>query len=241
MGVSKVNSLNIKIYADGADINEMTKMDNENFVSGFTTNPTLMSRLGITDYLAFAKDVLSNIKEKSISFEVFSDDLDDMYRQALILRDLGENVWVKIPVTNTKSIYTYDLINKLSSEGVKINATALFTKEHIQNVYDALDTNINSIISIFAGRIANAGIDPEPTMKFASDLTKDYPRVETLWASSREVFNIMQAERTNTDIITLPFSLIRAYRKEVGKNLDEFSLETVKMFYEDAKKSGFSL
>jgi len=241
MGVSKVNSLNIKIYADGADINEMTKMDNENFVSGFTTNPTLMSRLGITDYLAFAKDVLSSIKEKSISFEVFSDDLDDMYRQALILRDLGENVWVKIPVTNTKSIYTYDLINKLSSEGVKINATALFTKEHIQNVYDALDTNINSIISIFAGRIANAGIDPEPTMQFASDLTKDYPRVETLWASSREVFNIMQAERTNTDIITLPFSLIRAYRKEVGKDLDEFSLETVKMFYEDAKKSGFSL
>lgn len=236
-----MNSLNIKIYADGADINEMTKMDNENFVSGFTTNPTLMSRLGITDYLAFAKDVLSSIKEKSISFEVFSDDLDDMYRQALILRDLGENVWVKIPVTNTKSIYTYDLINKLSSEGVKINATALFTKEHIQNVYDALDTNINSIISIFAGRIANAGIDPEPTMKFASDLTKDYPRVETLWASSREVFNIMQAERTNTDIITLPFSLIRAYRKEVGKDLDEFSLETVKMFYEDAKKSGFSL
>ena len=241
MGVSKVNSLNIKIYADGADINEMTKMDNENFVSGFTTNPTLMSRLGITDYLAFAKDVLSSIKEKSISFEVFSDDLDDMYRQALILRDLGENVWVKIPVTNTKSIYTYDLINKLSSEGVKINATALFTKEHIQNVYDALDTNINSIISIFAGRIANTGIDPEPTMQFASDLTKDYPRVETLWASSREVFNIMQAERTNTDIITLPFSLIRAYRKEVGKDLDEFSLETVKMFYEDAKKSGFSL
>ena len=236
-----MNNLNIKIYADGADINEIIKMDNENFVSGFTTNPTLMSRLGITDYLAFAKDVLSNIKEKSISFEVFSDDLDDMYRQALILRDLGENVWVKIPVTNTKSIYTYDLINKLSSEGVKINATALFTKEHIQNVYDALDTNINSIISIFAGRIANAGIDPEPTMKFASDLTKDYPRVETLWASSREVFNIMQAERTNTDIITLPFSLIRAYRKEVGKNLDEFSLETVKMFYEDAKKSGFSL
>ena len=236
-----MNSLNIKIYADGADINEMTKMDNENFVSGFTTNPTLMSRLGITDYLAFAKDVLSSLKEKSISFEVFSDDIDDMYRQALILRDLGENVWVKIPVTNTKSIYTYDLINKLSSEGVKINATALFTKEHIQNVYDALDTNINSIISIFAGRIANAGIDPEPTMQFASDLTKDYPRVETLWASSREVFNIMQAERTNTDIITLPFSLIRAYRKEVGKDLDEFSLETVKMFYEDAKKSGFSL
>lgn len=164
-----------------------------------------------------------------------------MYRQALILRDLGDNVWVKIPVTNTQSEYTYDLINKLSNEGVKINATALFTKDHIQNVYDALNKNVNSIISIFAGRIANAGIDPEPTMKFASDLTINYDNIETLWASSREVFNVMQAERTNTDIITLPFSLIKAYKKEVGKNLDEFSLETVKMFYNDAKDSGFSL
>ena len=231
----------IKIYADGADINEMVKMDNENFITGFTTNPTLMSRLGITDYLGFAKEVLSKIKNKSISFEVFSDDIDDMYRQALILRDLGDNVWVKIPVTNTQSEYTYDLINKLSNEGVKINATALFTKDHIQNVYDALNKNVNSIISIFAGRIANAGIDPEPTMKFASDLTINYDNIETLWASSREVFNVMQAERTNTDIITLPFSLIKAYKKEVGKNLDEFSLETVKMFYNDAKDSGFSL
>tara|TARA_B100000700_G_C14925955_1_gene799452 strand:- start:212 stop:922 length:711 start_codon:yes stop_codon:yes gene_type:complete len=236
-----MNNLKVKIYADGADINEMIKMDNENFVTGFTTNPTLMSRLGITDYLGFASDVLSKINNKSISFEVFSDDIDDMYRQALILRDLGENVWVKIPVTNTKSVYTYDLINKLSSEGVKINATALFTKDHIKNVYDSLDKNVNSIISIFAGRIANAGIDPEPTMKFASDLTKDYEHIETLWASSREVFNVMQAERTNTDIITLPFSLIKAYKKEVGKDLNEFSLETVKMFYNDAKESGFSL
>ena len=143
----KMNNFESKIYADGADINEMIKMDNENFVTGFTTNPTLMSRLGITDYLGFAKDVLSKIKNKSISFEVFSDDIDDMYRQALILRDLGENVWVKIPVTNTKSVYTYDLINKLSSEGVKINATALFTKDHIKNVYDSLDKNVNSIIS----------------------------------------------------------------------------------------------
>lgn len=236
-----MSKLSVKIYADGADLEAMKRMDSENFVSGFTTNPTLMARNGIKDYLSFAKQVLNEISNKSISFEVFSDDLDDMYRQALILRDLGENVWVKIPITNTKSIYTYDLIHKLSYEGVKINATALFTKNHIDNVYDALNKDIESIISIFAGRIANAGIDPEITMKYASDLTSEHSKVETLWASSREVFNVIQAERCNTDIITLPFKLIDAYKKEVGKDLDEFSLETVKMFYKDAKESGYSL
>ena len=233
-----MSDLKVKIYADGADLEAMSRMDSENFVSGFTTNPTLMARNGIKDYLSFAKQVLNEISDKSISFEVFSDDLDDMYRQALILRDLGDNVWVKIPVTNTQSVYTYDLIHKLSNEDVKINATALFTKD---NVYNALNKDVESIISIFAGRIANAGIDPEITMKYASDLTNDHSKVETLWASAREVFNIMQAERCNTDIITLPFKLIDAYKKEVGKNLDEFSLETVKMFYDDAKASGYSL
>lgn len=236
-----MNNLKVKIYADGADLDAMIKMDTENFITGFTTNPTLMARNGIKDYLSFAKEVLRHIPDKSISFEVFSDSLDEMYRQALILRDLGENVWVKIPVTNTQSVYTYDLINKLSNDGVKINATALFTKEHIDNVYQSLNKNVNSIISIFAGRIANAGIDPEITMKYASDLTSHHPKIETLWASSREVFNIMQAERCKTDIITLPFNLIDSYKKEVGKDLNEFSLETVKMFYDDAKASGYTL
>ena len=236
-----MNNLGIKIYADGADLKEIIKMSQDSFIDGFTTNPTLMARLGITDYLGFAKEVLSNVKDKSISFEVFSDDLDEMYRQALILRDLGENVWVKIPVTNTRSEPTYDLIHKLSHEGVKVNATALFTHEHIEKVYNALNPEINSIISIFAGRIANVGLDPEPTMKFASELTKEHPLVETLWASTREIFNIVEAARTNTDIITVPFSIINAYHKDFGKDLDEFSLETVKMFYNDAKKSGFSI
>lgn len=235
-----MSNLDIKIYADGADVNEIIKMDRENSVDGFTTNPTLMLRAGISDYLGFAKDVLAGVKEKSISFEVFSDDLDDMYRQALILRDLGDNVWVKIPVSNTQGIMTYDLINKLSFEGVKVNVTAIFTKQQIQQVYDALNPDISSIISIFAGRIANAGVDPEPTMKFASDLSKDNELIETLWASSREVFNIIQAIRTNTNIITLAPSLING-SKEIGKDLDQYSLETVKMFYNDAKKSGFSL
>ena len=194
-----MNNLGIKIYADGADLKEIIKMSEDNFIDGFTTNPTLMARLGITDYLGFAKEVLSNVKYKSISFEVFSDDLDEMYRQALILRDLGDNVWVKIPVTNTKSEPTYDLIHKLSHEGVKVNATALFTHEHIEKVYNALNPEINSIISIFAGRIANVGLDPEPTMKFASELTKEHPLVETLWASTREIFNIVEAARTKTE------------------------------------------
>tara|TARA_Y100000389_G_scaffold198620_1_gene235453 strand:- start:4101 stop:4811 length:711 start_codon:yes stop_codon:yes gene_type:complete len=236
-----MNDLGVKIYADGADLKEIIKMSKDNFIDGFTTNPTLMARLGITDYLGFAKEVLYHVKDKSISFEVFSDDLDEMYRQALILRDLGDNVWVKIPVTNTKSEPTYDLMHKLSHSGVKVNATALFTHEHIEKVYNALNPDINSIISIFAGRIANVGLDPEPTMKFASELTKEHPLIETLWASTREIFNIVEAARTNTDIITVPFSLINAYHKDFGKDLDKFSLETVKMFYNDAQESGFTL
>jgi transaldolase len=235
-----MNGLNIKIYSDGADVQTICKMDAENSVDGFTTNPTLMANAGITDYLSFAKEVLESVKEKSISFEVFSDDISDMRRQALILRDLGENVWVKIPVSNTKREYTYDLIHELSHEGVKLNLTALFTQEHVQKVFDALDPKVNSIISVFAGRIANAGIDPEILMKFSSELTKNDPLVETLWASSREVFNIIQAERCGTSIITLPPALIHA-ASDIGRDLDDFSLDTVKMFYNDSQKSGFKI
>lgn len=235
-----MKDLNIKIYSDGADAQEIIKMDTENFVDGFTTNPTLMKISGITDYLSFANEVLSAVKEKSISFEVFSDELDDMYRQAIILRDLGENVWVKIPVSNTKGEYTYPLIKKLSNEGVKLNITAIFTKEQIKQVYSSLNPEINSIISIFAGRIANAGIDPEETMQYAADLVSGDVNIETLWASSREVFNIIQAERCGTDIITLTPGLINGM-KDLGKNLDQYSLETVKMFYDDAQESGFTV
>jgi transaldolase len=183
---------------------------------------------------------LSSIKEKSISFEVFSDEIDEMYNQALKLKSLGENVYVKIPVSNTKGEYTYDLINSLSNEAVKLNVTALFTKEHIDKVYDSLNKNTQSIISIFAGRIANAGIDPEPTMKYASSLVAENEHTETLWASSREVFNIIQAERTGTDIITLAPNILSGM-KDLGRDLDDFSLDTVKMFYKDATEAGFSL
>jgi len=215
----------------------MDKMDS---IDGFTTNPTLMAKAGVKDYLDFAKNVLSKVKKKSISFEVFSDDLDEMYKQALILRDLGENVSVKIPVTNTKGIPTYSLIERLSNEGVKLNVTAVFTQAQIQNIYDALNPEINSIISIFSGRIANAGIDPEPIVKFAVDLCIKYEKIEILWASPREVFNLVQAERCGCHIITMTPNLIKS-TKDLGKDLDEYSLETVKMFYDDAAKSGFKL
>ena len=240
MGVNKVKDLKIKIYSDGADAEEIIRMDAENFVDGFTTNPTLMKTSGITDYLGFAKEVLLSVKERSISFEVFSDELDDMYRQAMILRDLGENVWVKIPVSNTKGEYTYPLIRKLSNEGVKLNITAIFTIEQIEKVYSSLNPSVNSIISIFAGRIANAGIDPEDTMKYATNIAVGDDNIETLWASSREVFNVIQAERCGTDIITLTPGLIKSM-KDLGKDLNQYSLETVKMFYDDAQESGFTL
>ena len=235
-----MREFNIKIFSDGANVKEIVSMDHDDTVDGFTTNPTLMARAGVKDYLAFAREVLSQVKKKSISFEVFSDDLEEMYNQALILRDLGDNVSVKIPVTNTQGIPTYPLIKKLSNEGVKLNVTAIFTKDQILKVYESLNLAVSSIISIFAGRIANAGIDPEPIVKFAVDLVQEDEMVEILWASPREVFNLIQAENCGCHIITMTPSLIEA-TKEIGKNLDQYSLETVKMFYDDALKSGFTL
>mgnify|MGYP001465628084 CR=1 FL=1 len=235
-----MNNLKIKIFSDGANVEDMILADKENSVDGFTTNPTLMAKAGITDYLAFAEEVLTHIKDKSISFEVFSDEIDEMYDQAMILKALGDNVYVKIPVTNTRQEYTYELVKRLSNEGVKLNVTALFTKQHIDEVFKALNKSVPSIISIFAGRIANAGLDPEPTMIYASKLVSEYPDIETLWASSREVFNIFQAERSGTDIITLPPNLISGM-KDIGRDLDEYSLDTVKMFYNDSVSAGFKI
>ncbi len=234
-----MKNLNVKIYSDGANVEKMVKDNTSGNVDGFTTNPTLMVKDGVKDYVEFAKDALSKITDKSISFEVFSDEIDDMYDQALKINELGNNVYVKIPVTNTKREYTYNLIQKLSTQGVKLNVTALFTEDHIKNVFDSLNKSTDAIISIFAGRIANAGIDPEPIMKYAVNLTKDYPNIEILWASTREVFNVIQAERCGCDIITMTPSLIKAM-DDIGKDLDEYSLDTVKMFYKDATEAGFT-
>ncbi len=232
--------MNIKIYGDGADINEMINAYNEGIVSGFTTNPTLMKKSGITDYLGFAKDALSEIRDMPISFEVFSDDINEMEVQALKLRDLGENVYVKIPVTNTKGLPTYQLINKLTQNNVKVNVTAIFTKSQIEEVARNIVNETPSVISIFAGRIANTGIDPEPIIKFAVDITEGNPEKEILWASPREALNIVQADRCGCDIITVTPDIIKAM-KTFGKDLQEFSLETVKMFYDDARDAGFKI
>jgi len=232
--------MKIKIFADGAVIDEMKEAYVSNRVSGFTTNPTLMNKSGITDYLGFAKEALSLITDMPISFEVFSDEIDEMERQALLLRDLGPNVYVKIPVMNTKKVYTYELIKKLTQEGVKVNVTAIFTKTQIENVVSSIQNETPAVISIFAGRIANTGIDPEPIMKFAVDLTKGSPEQEILWASPREALNVIQAERCGCDIITVTPDILRAI-DGFGKDLEEFSLETVKMFYDDATSAGYSL
>jgi len=240
MGRNKMKPLKIKIFADGADINEIIQSDKNKIIDGFTTNPTLMAKAKVKNYMEFAKKTLDSIKEKPISFEVFSDELDEMYNQAIKLKKLGENVYVKIPISNTKNEYTYNLIKSLSDDGVKLNITAVFTQDHINKVYQNLNKKTKSIISIFAGRIANAGIDPEPIMKYASDLISNEKMIETLWASSREVFNIVQAERTGTNIITLPPNLI-SEMKNLGRDLDDYCLDTVKMFYNDAKNAGFSI
>jgi len=232
--------MKIKIYADGANIDDMLKAYKSETVAGFTTNPTLMKKSGVKDYLGFAKKALNEIKDKPISFEVFSDEIEEMEKQAYILNDLADNVYVKIPVTNTQGVTTYDLISELTKNKVKVNVTAIFTEEQIESVADSILDSTPSVISIFAGRIANAGVDPEPIMKYATELTKNNPEKEILWASPREALNIIQAERCGCDIITVTPDIISAM-STFGKDLEEYSLETVKMFYDDAIAAGFRI
>ena len=234
------NIKKIKIYSDGADINSFKNLKDDSLIKGFTTNPTLMSQAGILDYKKFALEVLQIIKNKEISFEVFADDLSEMEDQAREIASWGKNIAIKIPITNTLGRSTNKIIEKLTNDGIKCNITAVFTsyqwkslKEHI-----ALDSNL--IISIFAGRIADTGLDPVPIMKSAVETFKDYRNVEILWASPREVLNLIQAEEAGCHIITMPENLINKI-KLFEKNLEEYSLETVKMFYDDALKSGFKI
>ena len=229
------------MFADGANIEEIRTLRKNDLVSGFTTNPTLMAKSGIKNYESFAKEAAQVCHPYSISFEVFTDELDQMEEQALILSSLAENVFVKIPVMNTRGQSTYELIKSLSEKGVKLNVTAIFTKPQINEVINALDKNIPSIVSIFAGRIANAGIDPEPFINEAVSLSRDFNEMKILWASSREVFNIIQAERCGCDIITLTPALIKAAQKDLNKDLTQFSQETVQMFYDDALNSGYRI
>jgi transaldolase len=238
--VPKVNELKLKIFSDGADLDSIIEAYNKGLVKGFTTNPTLMAKAGITNYMTFAQEVLRVVTDMSVSFEVFSDEFDEMRDQALKLAALADNVYVKIPVTNTKKISSAPLIKQLSQKGLKLNVTAILSVKQVREVAAALNPNVPSIVSVFAGRIADTGRDPLPIMKESLEILKSNPKAELLWASPREVFNVIQAEQMGCHIITITPDLL-AKGAKFGMDLEELSLDTVKMFYNDAAKSGFRI
>ena len=234
-----MKKMNIKLFADGADKNGMLEMYKNPYIAGFTTNPTLMKMAGITDYVSFSKEILTEIRDKPVSFEVFADELDDMERQALEISSWAENVYVKIPITNTKNESTGGLIESLSSKGVKLNVTAIFSIEQVRTVASSLNPDYSSFVSVFAGRIADTGHDPVPYMKKALNILESNSKAELLWASPREVYNVYQADEIGCHIITATNSILKKLNL-FDKNLEEFSLETVKMFYDDAKNAGYN-
>lgn len=233
-------NLRIKIFADGANLEEMKAVYQKKLVQGFTTNPTLMRKAGIADYEAFARSVLSEIKDLPISFEVFSDELPEMIRQARKISTWGENVYVKIPVTNTSRKPTTEIVRELSGEGVRLNVTALLTLDQVRAVTEALSPSTPAVVSVFAGRIADTGRDPIPLMREAVSIVRSKPKAELLWASPREVLNAYQADAIGCHIITMTSDLINKLAM-VGKDLAEVSLDTVKMFYNDATAAGYRL
>ena len=238
--MKKVEELKVKIFADGADKTGMLEMYEKPFVKGLTTNPTLMKKAGISDYRAFCKDILTSINDKPLSFEVFSDDFVEMERQALEIASWGDNVYVKIPITNTKQEACYGLVKKLAEQKVKLNVTALMTLDQVRNVVASLDPNIPSYVSVFAGRIADTGYDPVPLMTNAVEILKVVPAAELIWASPRELLNIFQADEIGCHVITVTNDILKKLSL-VGYDLDEYSLDTVKMFYADAVAAGFKL
>ena len=236
--MKKLSELKVKIFADGADKEGMFEMYRQPYIKGFTTNPTLMRKAGVSDYEAFARDIIQVIPDRPISFEVFSDDFTEMERQALEIASWGENVYVKIPVTNTKQEHCYELVNKLSTQKVKLNVTAMMTLTQVREVVTALEPDVPSYISVFAGRIADTGRDPMSLMSAALELCSLAPNVELIWASPRELLNIFQADAIGCHIITVSNNILNKL-KLVGKDLDEFSIDTVKMFHEDACKAKY--
>lgn len=230
----------IKLFADGADKAGILEMYQNPRIDGFTTNPTLMRKAGITDYVTFAKDILKEIPDKPISFEVFADEFGEMERQALEIADWGRNVYVKIPVMNTKRKTSYDLVRKLSQAGVQLNITAIMTLEQVRKVTEAVQGGSSSFVSVFAGRVADTGVDPIPMMQEALELLKTVPNAELLWASPREVLNVYQAETIGCHIITATNDILKKLELN-RKNLDVYSQETVQMFFNDAQAAGFHL
>ena len=232
--------LNVKIFADGADLDGILGLADDARISGFTTNPTLMWKAGLTDYGSFAQRLLERITKRPISFEVFADSPEEVRRQARLIASWGDNVYVKIPVTLTTGETMAPVVRELSESGVKVNVTAVFTTAQVELVTAAVKDGAPSYVSVFAGRIADAGIDPQPIMARAVDILVDAPRSELIWASPREILNVVQADEVGCHVITLTHDLL-AKLDSLGKDLDQFSLETVQMFRRDALAAGFSL
>lgn len=238
--MENIKNLKVKIFSDGADKASMLDMNSRPYIQGLTTNPTLMKKAGIKNYKDFCLDILSIIKEKPLSFEVFSDDFLEMERQANEIASWGENVYVKIPITNTKGELSTQLVKNLTTKKIKVNVTALMTLEQVAKTLDALDVNTPSYVSVFAGRIADTGMDPVPIMANAVQMLRSNEKAELIWASPRELINVFQANEIGCQVITATSDIINKL-KMVGYDLNEYSLDTVKMFYEDAKLAGYSI
>lgn len=235
-----LNSISTRIFADGADLNRILELSEDTRIAGFTTNPTLMWKAGLTDYGDFARRLLDRIADRPISFEVFADEADEMRRQAKLISGWGDNVYVKIPVTNTSGESMAPLVRELSESGIKVNITALFTPAQVETIAEAVADGAPSCVSVFAGRIADAGIDPTPIMARSVEILRSAPRAELIWASPRELLNLIQADQVGCPIITMTQELL-AKLPLLGKDLDLYSLETVMMFHRDAASAGFTL
>src|ERR1700690_1250303 len=239
--MSTLKDLRVKLFADGADKAGMLQLNANPLIKGMTTNPTLMRKAAIHDYEPFARDILQHITEKPISFEVFSDDFPEMRRQGFKINGWAKNVYVKIPITNTRGESSLPLIRELAREGVKLNVTAILALEQVAGVAQALDSKVPAVVSVFAGRIADTGVDPMPQMRESKKLLAGLPQAELLWASVREVLNIFQANDCGCAIVTVPHDILAKAMKMTGMDLKALSLDTVKMFAADAKAAGFSL
>ncbi len=239
--MNSLQDMRIKVFADGADKSSLLQLYADPLIKGMTTNPTLMRKAGVTDYEKFAREILAIIKEKPISFEVFSDEFPEMRRQALKISRWQDNIYVKIPITNTRGEASLPLIRELAREGVKLNITALLTVDQVRGVVQALEPMLPSVVSVFAGRIADTGCDPIPVMQESLALVRGLPKAELLWASVREVFNIVQADLCGCDIVTVAPDILQKALALWNKDLTELSLDTVNMFARDAMTAGFTL
>jgi transaldolase len=238
---NSLQQLKVKLFADGADKAGILSLNANPAIHGMTTNPTLMRKAGIKDYEAFARDILQSVTFKPISFEVFSDDFSEMRRQALKIASWQKNVYVKIPITNTRAESSLPLIRELGQQGVQLNITAILTLDQVRGVAESLNPEVNSVVSVFAGRIADTGVDPEPIMRASLALLHRQPKAELLWASVREVLNIFQADACGCHIVTAPHDILAKALKMSGMDLGALSLDTVKMFAADAQAAGFSV